>query len=97
MFSLRQEFPTQWNRFLNPANSMNGNIFDLEISPSFFPIRDVGKTLKVNMITLLARCTDAGRTRCSSRPKRPAHRAFLALNRVNEYGGLHFAARDTFR
>jgi hypothetical protein len=58
MFSLRQEFPTQWYRFLNPTNPANGNILELEMSPGLFPFRDENKTLKVNSIWLLARGKD---------------------------------------
>ena len=60
MFNLRQEFPTQWHRFLNPTNPADGNIFELEMSPRLFSFRDGEKTLKVNAIWLLARCTDTG-------------------------------------
>ena len=58
MFDLRQEFPTQWHRFLNPTNPANGNVFELEMSPRLFPFRDEKKTLKVNSVWLLARCKD---------------------------------------
>ncbi|NJL54922.1 hypothetical protein HC928_06825 [bacterium] len=58
MFNLRQEFPSQWHRFLKPSNPAGGNILELEINPSLFPLRDTGKTLKVNKIWLLARCTN---------------------------------------
>lgn len=60
MFNLRQEFPTQWHRFLPPTDPDDENVFELEMSPSLFPIRDAEKTLKVSTIWLLARCTDAG-------------------------------------
>ena len=58
MFNLRQEFPSQWYRFLNPPNPANGNVFELEMSPGLFPLRDEKKTLNVNSIWLLARCKD---------------------------------------
>ena len=38
LFNLRQEFPTQWHRFLNPANPADGNVFELEMSPDLFSI-----------------------------------------------------------
>ena len=39
MFNLRQEFPSQWHRFLNPPNPANGNIFELEMSPAIIPVQ----------------------------------------------------------
>src|SRR5882762_3795274 len=59
-FDLRQEFPAQWYRFLNPANPANGNVFELEMSPVLFRFLDSRKTLKINSISLLARCLDDG-------------------------------------
>src|SRR5882762_9650001 len=55
MLNLRQEFPTQWQRFLNPTNPANGNVFELEISARLFTFTDEQKTLKVSSISLLAR------------------------------------------
>ena len=56
----------------------------------------MGKTLKINTITLLAHCTDAGPYQVQFTPEAPGATSTLALNRgVNEYGGLHFAAGDT--
>jgi len=98
MFNLRQEFPTQWHRFLNPTNPTNGNIFELEMSPSLFRILDGEKTLKVNTIWLLARCTDAGSYDVVMTPPLPepppAGANTMTLAPVNQYGGLHFSQRD---
>lgn len=94
LFNLRQEVPTQWHRFLNPAN---GGVFELEMVPSLFPFRDEGKILNVNSIWLLARCTDPGgySVVLSLIPPPPgplpAGSDTLALAQGNEYGGLHFA------
>lgn len=98
MFNLRQEFPTQWHRFLNPTNPANGNIFELEMSPSLFVWRDLGKTLKVNSIWLLARCTDPGSYDVVLTPPLPAPPPagsnVMSLAPVNQYGGLHFSQKD---
>jgi hypothetical protein len=59
MLNLRQVFPTQWHRFLNPTNPADGNVFELEMSPNHFPMLDLAKTLKVNTIWLLARMRKA--------------------------------------
>lgn len=98
MFNLRQEFPSQWYRFLNPTNPADRNNFELEIIPSLFPIRDTGKTLKVNTIWLLARCTNSAAytivmTHLLPEPP-PAETHTLTLTPVDQYGGLHFSQKD---
>ena len=65
MLDLRREFPTQWHRFLNPTDPADGNVFELEMSPVCSPCGIEGKTLKVNTIWLLARCTDGEVTKLS--------------------------------
>jgi hypothetical protein len=101
MFNLRQEFPSQWHRFLHPSNSTNGNLLDLEVSQSLFPLRDTGKTLKVNSMVVLARCTDPGTYTVAFSPPLPPPPPLPApdpnaipLVRVNQYGGLHFNQKD---
>ncbi len=99
LFNLRQEFPTQWYRFLNPSIPANGNIFELEMSPGLFPWRDTEKTLKVNAIWLLARCTDPGSYTLQMAPPFPSATLAtdpnkLSLTQVNQYGGLHFSQKD---
>jgi hypothetical protein len=98
MFNLRQEFPSQWNRFLNPSNPADGNVFELEMVPSLFPIRDQDKTLKVNNIWLLARCTDSGSYTVVMTPPLleppPAGSNTMKLTPVNQYGGLHFSQKN---
>lgn len=101
MFNLRQEFPTQWSRFLNPVNAANGNVFELEMSPSFFSRRDSEKTLRVNTIWLLARCADPGGYTVmmvpplALPPPAPATDPNkLTLVPSNRYGNLHFAQLD---
>lgn len=99
MFTLRQEFPSQWHRFLNPTNPVDGNIFMLEMLPGLFRILDQEKTLKVNVIWLLARCTNAGNysvevTLIPPAPNPPVGPQTFTLARVNQYGGLHFSQED---
>ncbi|HUG67047.1 MAG TPA: neuraminidase-like domain-containing protein [Pirellulaceae bacterium] len=99
VFNLRQEFPTQWHRFLNPTNPPDGNILELDILPDLFRILDRGKTLKVSSIGLLARCTNAGNYSVVLSPPLPApppaNSDTITLARVNEFGGLHFGVKDT--
>jgi hypothetical protein len=98
MLNLRQEFPTQWHRFLHPADSTNGNIFELDLSPSHFRILDAEKTLKVNRISLLARCTDSGSYDVVLTPLLPAPPGIglppITLSPLPHYGGLHVGEQD---
>lgn len=93
LFNLRQEFPTQWHRFLHPANAADGNVLELEMASRLFSIRDQGQTLKVNTIWFLARCTDAGTYDVVMTPPLPAPPPSgsnkMSLPKLSEYGGLH--------
>jgi hypothetical protein len=98
LINLRQEFPSQWHRFLTPANPAKGNVFELEMKPELFPWRDAGKTLKIKTLWVLARCTDAATYTVVISPPLPAAPAppaadpnKLVLARVNQFGGLHLA------
>ena len=93
MLDLRQGFPTQWHRFLNPTNPADNNVIKLEMSPNLFSLRDLGKTLKVNKIWLLARCTDT-RNYEVEMTLPPAEPKTMTLAPVSEYGGLHFDQLD---
>jgi hypothetical protein len=98
LFNLRQEFPSQWQRFLNPTNPANGNIFELEMAPGLFPLKDAEKTLNVGTISLLARCTDAGSYVVAITPPLPAPPPAgsntMTLAPATQYGGLHFNQKD---
>ncbi len=91
MLNLRQEFPSRWHRFLHPTNPAEGNVFELEMAPNLFPFRDHGKTLKINTIWLLARCTDPGNYDVTLTPPLADT---LTLAKSNTYGGLHFGQKD---
>ncbi|MFP3558869.1 hypothetical protein SB861_50725 [Paraburkholderia sp. SIMBA_049] len=94
MFNLRQEFPTEWYRFLNPTNPAVGNVFELEMALGLFPVRDLNKTLKVNTIWLLARCTGTGNYTVAMTLPSPAlppdGSDTIALNADDKFGGLQF-------
>src|SRR5581483_10407504 len=98
LFDLRQEFPSEWYRFLHPANPANGNVFEFEMAPGLFPIRDANKTLQVNTIWMLARCTDTGNYQVVMTPPLPEppppNANTLTLTPLNQYAGLHYAERD---
>lgn len=98
MLDLRRDFGAQWVRFLKPTNPVNGNVFELEISAHLFPTRDAGKTLKINTVYLLARCTDGGNYGVTLTPPLPspppAGSNTMTLVKSKQYGGLHFGQKD---
>ena len=93
LLNLRQEFPTQWQRFLTPSNPANGNIFELEVVPNLFRILDQDKILKINTIWLLARCADAGSYKVVMTPPLPEPPPpgsnTITLAKIDKFGGLH--------
>jgi peptidoglycan hydrolase-like protein with peptidoglycan-binding domain len=92
LFNLRQEFPTQWYRFVKPANPEDGNVFEFEMTSDLFPIRDAGKTLKVNTLWLLARCTNSGSyTTVLTIPSRSVA---MTTSPLPEYGSLQYSQMD---
>jgi hypothetical protein len=97
-FNLRQEFPAQWDRFLHPSNPANGNLFEFEMSPELFSFKDLGHTLELTTLWLLARCTNDGAYRMvvdpALPPPPPPGSNVMKLARVSQYGGLHFSQRD---
>ncbi len=101
LFSLRQEFPTQWSRFLNPVSPATDNVFELAMEPRLFPLLDQGQTLKITTIWLLARCTHPGSYTVVLEPPLPAPPPppetdpnVMTLAPVQQYGGLHFSQKD---
>ena len=98
MLDLRRDFAAQWARFLKPTNPANGNVFELELSAHLFPMRDAGKTLKINTVYLLARCTDGGNYGVTLTPPLPAPPPAgsntMTLVKSKQYGGLHFDQKD---
>ena len=101
---LRREFSSAWSRLLNPVNPTNGNVFELEMSTALFPQRDATKTLKINTIVLLARCTNTGDYNVTLTPPLAApppgaappavQSNKLVLKKSDTYGGLHFNQKD---
>lgn len=92
---LRRDFATAWHRFLTPSDPINGNVFELEISPALFPQRDANKNLKIDTIMFFARCTDSGDYDVTFTPplteSSPEDSETLVLTKsnMNMYGGLH--------
>lgn len=97
LLDLRREFPSQWHRFVAPTNSVGANIFEFEMSPSLFQIKEMNKTVKINTIWLLARCADPGVYKVVLTPPLaavPVGSNTFSLAKVDQYGGLHFSQKD---
>lgn len=98
ILDLRRQFGTAWSRFLNPVTPADGNVCEFELSTALFPQRDRRKTLKLNTIILLARCTDPGNYDVTLTPPLaappPAGSNTMVLAKSNTYGGLHFGQKD---
>jgi hypothetical protein len=103
MFNLRQEFPTQWHRFLHPVDTASANVFQLELGSGLFPWRDNRKTIKINTICLLARCMDEADYKVvitppiSPRPSEASRTMILSRDtQLNiQFGELHFSIKNT--
>lgn len=103
LFDLRRELPTQWHRFLHPADPAQGNVLEIEMSQDRFSLRDTGKDLKVNKIWLLARCANAGEYKAVLTPPLPepppagSNALTLTQNsgtQRSRYGNLHFNEKE---
>ncbi len=95
LFSLREEFPTQWARFLDPTNVDDGNVFELPMSSGLFRFRDGQTTLKITSIRALARCTNNTGYALVINPglAAPLHDP-VAMARLDQYGGLEYGGVD---
>lgn len=97
MLNLRRDFPSQWARFLNPTSPGDDNTFELDVGSRLFPLRDAGKTLQVNALSVLARCADAGAYTVTLTPPLPASppaASTMSLVKDAAFGGLHRGQRD---
>jgi Tc toxin complex TcA C-terminal TcB-binding domain/Neuraminidase-like domain/Salmonella virulence plasmid 28.1kDa A protein len=90
MLSLRHDFPTQWHRFLHPADPANGNVLELEMSHALFPFRDSTRIINVNSIVVLARCTGSGPYEVELTPVTGGP---FDVVKSTQFGGLHFAQK----
>jgi hypothetical protein len=94
MFNLRQEFPTEWHRFINPTDPTDGNVLEMEMTPELFPFRDAKKTLMINSLWVLARCTQTGSYKVVMTPPLPAGANEFLLAPSNQFGGLRFSSKE---
>ena len=59
VFSLRQEFPTQWHRFLQSADSAETALLELPLTPEMFPFFAKDKTIEVGGLGIFVKCQQA--------------------------------------
>jgi hypothetical protein len=52
LFSLRHEFPTEWNRFITQADSNGKHIQDFSFAKDRFPFFFQGRTIKISAVDL---------------------------------------------
>lgn len=92
---LRREYPAQWNRFLRPENSANGNRFDLELSSVLFPLRDARNSLKITSLQILARCTKPGPYEVTvTSAESPNQDVAVTLAKTTNLGELLYGEKD---
>ena len=96
--NLKHDFSSEWHKFLNPDNTAMGNVLEFKLTPNLFPFRDQLHTIKVNSITLIARCAETGDYEVRLSPPLstpPADNDEMILTPVSAYGNLHYATKDT--
>lgn len=97
MLNLRQEFPTQWHRFLHPATPDETNSFELEMAPNFFPLRYAKKTLKVTKIWLQAICSSQGELKLELTVPTLDEPIPITLKKGNDkFGNLHYGDAPSY-
>jgi hypothetical protein len=99
IINLKHDFASEWHKLQHPNNPANGNVLEFMITRNLFPYRDILHTLKINSITILARCSDSGDYDITFNPPLssppPAGTDEMTLTPVSAYGNLHFTTRDT--
>ncbi len=93
IIDLKREFSSSWHKFLHPDTDAEENVLEFTIKPQLFSFRDKGKTLKVNTISLIARCSETGDYTFRFSPPLPLPSATdvdtLILKQNSDYGNLH--------
>jgi hypothetical protein len=52
MFSAKHEFPSEWHRFLHPADTADRQSLQLELTPERFPFQFRGREVQINQVEL---------------------------------------------
>jgi hypothetical protein len=59
LFSVRHEFPNEWQRFLHPATPTPHHELNLDLGPERFPFLFRDRKIQINNVELLLKRTDA--------------------------------------
>ncbi|MEO0570250.1 MAG: neuraminidase-like domain-containing protein [Bacteroidota bacterium] len=94
-FNLKQEFPSKWHKMLHPADGSTENILEFNLKQDHFPYRDKGQKLEVNALHLLANTSGSGNYRARFNSPLASGSAFMELTKVEDYGELLYAKKDT--
>jgi hypothetical protein len=54
----RQEFPSEWQRFLTPIPAGSSHTLSLSLTSDLFPLRDAKRSLKLTSLWLFTRCVN---------------------------------------
>ena len=99
IINLKHEFASEWHKLVYPDNEVDGNVLQFKVTQNLFPFRDKLHTLKVNSISLIARCTNNGDYDVTFNPPLPAPPPVgadqMILTPTSSFGNLHFATKDT--
>ncbi|HWP91824.1 MAG TPA: neuraminidase-like domain-containing protein [Thermodesulfobacteriota bacterium] len=58
LFSAKHEFPSEWHRFLHPADTATSQTLKLELTQERFPFQFRGKTIEISQIELFLKLKD---------------------------------------
>lgn len=91
----KHRFSSEWHRFLNPSDEASANVLNLPLTPNLFSYRDGLRTLNINSITLIAKCSESESYNVTLNPPLGTGSDVLTLNPEPSVGNLHFASKDT--
>lgn len=95
MFSLKQEFPTEWHQFFNPAAEDGEQIFSAILGKDRFPFFVQGRDVVVMKADVFAKCAQAGDYHLvfsnTNRDGDPVTSAQISVPQNNAYGGINKA------
>jgi hypothetical protein len=99
MFSIRHEFPSEWHKFLHPADANANKVLSFTLGEERFPFFAQDRNVVVMKIDVFARCTqDGGYHMKLSYPKSTDEdftSTQIDMDESEKYGGLNKASIDT--
>lgn len=58
IFSAKHDLPTEWYKFLHPANATDDQVLTLNLDKNRFPLFAQNKTVRINLVELVADCAE---------------------------------------